>query len=169
MVGDVVEAGATFTLENCTYEAPDGYRFKAWAIGSVNGEQKQPGEQITITGETYIYAIWENIPEQHVHDYGSEWKTDEGEHWNECECGEKSNKSAHADANGDGKCDTCAYQMSTTPDTPDNPNNVGDPDKEKDGLSGGAIAAIVVLCVLVVGVGVILAVWFVVKKKQINQ
>ena len=61
MVGDTVEENGKFTLENCTYIAPEGYKFKAWAIGSVNGEQKQPGEQITITGETYIYAIWEAI------------------------------------------------------------------------------------------------------------
>ena len=126
MVGDVVEAGGTFTLENCTYEAPDGYRFKAWAIGSVNGEQKQPGEQITITGETYIYAIWENIPEQHVHDYGTAWKTDANEHWNECACGDKANKASHTDSNNDGKCDTCEYQMSTAPDNPDNPNDTPD-------------------------------------------
>lgn len=57
MVGDVIEKGGTFTLEACTYTAPEGKRFKAWAIGSVNGEQKQPNEQIIITAETYIYAI----------------------------------------------------------------------------------------------------------------
>ncbi len=62
MVGDMVTENGTFTLETCTYIAPEGYKFKAWAIGSVNGEQKQPGEQITITGETYIYAIWEELP-----------------------------------------------------------------------------------------------------------
>ena len=61
MVGDMVEENGKFTLENCTYIAPEGYKFKAWAIGSVNGEQKQPGEQITITAETYIYAIWEAV------------------------------------------------------------------------------------------------------------
>ena len=62
MVGDVIEKGGTFKLEACTYTAPEGKRFKAWAIGSVNGEQKQPNEQIIITAETYIYAIWEDIP-----------------------------------------------------------------------------------------------------------
>ena len=61
MVGDMVTENGTFTLETCTYIAPEGYKFKAWAIGSVNGVQKQPDEQITITGETYIYAIWEAI------------------------------------------------------------------------------------------------------------
>ena len=61
MVGDMVEENGKFTLANCTYIAPKGYKFKAWAIGSVNGEQKQPGQQITITAETYIYAIWEAV------------------------------------------------------------------------------------------------------------
>ena len=61
MTGDMVEENGKFTLENCTYVAPEGYQFKAWAIGSVNGEQKQPGDQITINAETYIYAIWEAV------------------------------------------------------------------------------------------------------------
>lgn len=59
MIGDVVEEGGTFTLEECSYEAPAGMRFKAWAIGSPAGEQKQPGESIVIMDETYIYPVWE--------------------------------------------------------------------------------------------------------------
>ena len=62
MVGDVVEAGGTFTLENCTYEAPEGKQFKGWAVGAVNATPlKQAGDQITITADTIIYAIWEDI------------------------------------------------------------------------------------------------------------
>ena len=183
MVGDVVEAGGTFTLDNCTFEAPEGKQFKAWAIGSVNGEQKQPGDQITITAETYIYAIWEDIPvppPSHTHDYGTAWKTDEGEHWNECACGDKANKAAHTDSNNDGKCDVCEYQMSTTPDNPDNPNDTPDnpdntPDNpnttpdDKDGLGAGAIVGIVIGSVAVVGVGGVggfALFWFVIKKKS---
>ena len=62
MVGDMVQANGTFTLEECTYIAPAGKRFKAWAIGGKYGQQKQPGDKITITSETYIYAVWEDIP-----------------------------------------------------------------------------------------------------------
>jgi hypothetical protein len=58
---DIVDIETQIILKDCMFTAPDGKQFKAWAIGSVNGEQKQPGEQITITGETYIYAIWESI------------------------------------------------------------------------------------------------------------
>ena len=64
MVGDVVEAGGTFTLENCTYEAPEGKQFKGWAVGAVNATPlKQAGDQITITADTIIYAIWEDVSE----------------------------------------------------------------------------------------------------------
>ena len=139
----------------------------------MNGEQKQPGEQITITDETYIYAIWEDI--SHNHDYGSEWKTDANEHWNECACGDKANKAAHTDSTGDGKCDTCEYQMTNgggnteTPDnpdsTPDNPNNTpGDPSDDNDGLGTGAIIAIVLGSLAVLGGGFAVY-WFVIRKR----
>ena len=47
----------------------------------------------------------------HTHSFGSEWKSDADNHWNECACNEKGNVAAHADANIDGKCDTCAAEV----------------------------------------------------------
>ena len=91
----------------------------------------------------------------------------------ECACGDKANKAAHTDSNNDGKCDTCEYQMSTTPNTPDNPNNTpdnpnntpDDPTYDKDGLSTGAVVAIVVASVLTAGGGGFCLYWFVIRKK----
>ena len=66
MIGDVVEDGEEFTLEPCEFEAPDGKQFAGWAVGSVDATPlKQAGDKITITADTIIYAIWEDIP--HVH------------------------------------------------------------------------------------------------------
>ncbi len=302
MVGDVIEKGGTFTLEACTYTAPEGKRFKAWAIGSVNGDQKQPGDQITITAETYVYAVWEVIPVTnytitatagangtispsggvtvaegedktftitansgyhikdvkvngaskgavstytfndvaanatitvefevdtvpHVcnptlvpedapdcttagksayyhcecgknyedaqgnteianletwgilnalgHEAKDAWSSDADNHWKECvRCaGQQLEKAAHTDSDTNGKCDTCEYQMSTTPDNPnntlDNPNNTpDDPSDDKDGLGAGAIVAIVIGSVAVAGVGGFALFWFVIKKKS---
>ena len=54
------------------------------------------------------------------HVYGSEWKTDETNHWHECACGAKSDEGAHADeTTKDHKCDTCGYVMSTCTDGDD--------------------------------------------------
>ena len=127
------------------------------------------------------------IASVHIHDYGTTWKSDENNHWKECECGDKANTAPHADEDNDGKCDTCEYQMSTTPNTPDNPNNTpdnpnntpddpnntpdnpnntpDDPSDDKDALGAGAIVGIVIGSVAVVGIGGFALFWFVIKKK----
>ena len=103
-------------------------------------------------------------PPSHTHAHGSTWVTDANEHWNECECGDKANKAAHVDDNGDNKCDTCDYTMPAHyPDTPpvDNP-----PTDDNDGLGTGAIIGIVVAAVAVVGGGGFAIFWFVIRKKR---
>lgn len=106
---------------------------------------------------TYKYAKLESV---HVHDYGTTWQSDENNHWNACECGDKANVAPHADENNDGKCDICDYAMGNA----DNPG--GDKESEKTGLSGGAIAGIAVGSVVVVGLGGFSLFWFVIKKKK---
>ena len=51
----------------------------------------------------------------HEHSFDTEWKHDEENHWNECACGEKSNNAAHADADVNGKCDTCDADVPLPP------------------------------------------------------
>ena len=120
---------------------------------------------------------------QCTHAAGTEIKSDANNHWNECECGEKLNVSAHADITGDGKCDACNYQMTPvapdpdpTPDTdPDDTTPPADDKNDDNGgkkkLSGGAIAGIVIgstVGVCVVGVGIFSLIWFVIKKKSFS-
>lgn len=56
----------------------------------------------------------------HTHDYGTDWITSETHHWRECKnngCNQKEkDKAAHADGNGDGKCDECGYTMNAPVD-----------------------------------------------------
>ena len=121
-MADVTGVSGKYTLPANGFTAPVGQQFKAWAIGSVNGEQKQPLEQITITGHTTIYAIWEDIPQQpagHTHNYGqapNNW--DATHHWKECtdrgcpDCaGSIKDKAPHADSNSDGRCDDCDVDL----------------------------------------------------------
>ena len=150
-----VEYAGTYTLPTCAFTAPDGKKFKGWATSS-DGEVINE-TTYNVTEPVTLYAIWENIP-AHEHNHGTAWESDANNHWNECSCGDKANVGAHSDGNADGKCDTCDYQMGNggaaeTPDTP------------KDGLSGGAIAGIVVGSVAVAGLGGFALVWFVIKKK----
>ena len=106
--------------------------------------------------------------DENAHAHGSAWVTDEGEHWNECECGDKASKAPHVDDNGDNKCDTCDYAMPVhDPDDPgttppaDNP-----PIGDEGGLGTGAVVGIVIGSAAVVGVGGFSLLWFVIKKKS---
>ncbi|MBR3864277.1 MAG: InlB B-repeat-containing protein, partial [Clostridia bacterium] len=150
-----VEYAGIYTLPTCTFTAPDGKQFKGWST-SANGEVID-GATYNVTANVELFAIWEDIP--HNHDHGTTWESDANNHWNECSCGDKTNVGTHADSDNNGKCDTCDYQMGNggAPETPDEP---------KDGLSGGAIAGIVVGSVVVLGLGGFALVWFVIKKKS---
>jgi hypothetical protein len=101
------------------------------------------------------------------HEHTSEWKNDATNHWNECACGDKTNVAAHADTNNDEKCDTCAYDMPATGTEPSTNPGTDDPNTsdKKDGLGAGAIVAIVIGSVLVIGIGGFAIFWFVIKKK----
>jgi hypothetical protein len=106
------------------------------------------------------------------HEHTSEWKNDATNHWNECACGDKTNVASHTDTNNDKKCDTCGYDIlahstDNPSNTPDNPGNtLNDPSGDKGGLGAGAIVAIVIGSVLVIGIGGFAIFWFVIKKKS---
>ena len=55
-VGAWKNAGETFTLHQNTFTPPERKSFKAWRI---DGMEYQPGDTITISGDTYIYAVWQ--------------------------------------------------------------------------------------------------------------
>ena len=66
----------------------------------------------------------------HTHTHGTEWKSDKDNHWNECACGDKANTATHSDANKDGKCDVCEYEVGIV--TPDPDNKPEDTNKPSD-------------------------------------
>ena len=80
------------------------------------------------TKEITDLAAWGNLAK--LGHTESDWKSDKDNHWKECTvagCGViiENSKAAHADANNDGKCDTCEYNVGKTPTKPggDKPND----------------------------------------------
>lgn len=55
------EYGSIYVLPTCGYGAPSGKTFDHWLI---DGKSYDPGEEITITDVTDIYAFWEDLPPQ---------------------------------------------------------------------------------------------------------
>ena len=127
---DETEQLGGYVLPECTFTAPTGKQFKCWAKGSASGQQYDVGYEYDVTANVTFYAVWENVPAQHVHNHGSEWKTDAENHWNECECGDKANVAAHTDENTDGKCDVCEYVISNGEVTEIPEGNTGNNESE---------------------------------------
>ena len=164
------------------------FRLKAYAEGDEYDEENDCFPVVLMDTSDEFTITWTS--NEHVHTYGAIPNgKDETSHWKECTdpaCPDKAHSKieveVHKDNTADNKCDTCEYQMSTTPnnpdnpnDTPDNPNNTpdnpnntpDDPSDDKDGLGAGAIIGIVVGSVAVVGIGGFALVWFVIKKKSL--
>ena len=58
MEGAQAAYGSSYTLPLCTFTAPSGKNFAGWQI---NGTVYQPGERITVTGDTAAAAVWTTI------------------------------------------------------------------------------------------------------------
>lgn len=49
-----------YTLPECSFPAPEGYRFRCWLV---EGDRyMQPGETVYTDWRTYITAVWEPLP-----------------------------------------------------------------------------------------------------------
>ena len=112
------------------------------------------------------------------HEYGklgdhtpkAEWTTDATSHWHACKVceGEKLDLAAHLDENSDGSCDVCGYTASNqSGSAPSGEPDAGiaPTDDGEDGIGTGAIIAIIIGSVAVVGIGGFAFFWFVIKKK----
>ena len=58
-MADVTDISGEFTLPANGFTAPDGKQFKAWSVGGV---EKAAGDKITVTANTTVTAVWEDIP-----------------------------------------------------------------------------------------------------------
>ncbi len=61
IAAETVNSGATYTLPDCTFTAPEGKIFKEWSvkIGDAEAVNKQPGDTIEVTADTTVTATWE--------------------------------------------------------------------------------------------------------------
>ena len=123
-----------------------------------NGEHT-PGAEATCTEPQKCTVCGAELKAANGHSAGVEWITDENGHHKLCACGEKVEAGAHVDENDDKICDICGYEAK---------GGFTDDGQAKNGLGAGAIIAIVIGSVLVVGIGGFALLWFVIKKKSFS-
>ena len=58
-MADVTGISGEYTLPANGFTAPDGKQFKAWSVGGV---EKAVGDKITVSANTTVTAVWEDIP-----------------------------------------------------------------------------------------------------------
>ena len=59
-MASVPNTTGTYGLPACTFTAPANKQFKAWQVNG--GEEKNPGENIAVTGNTVLTALWKDLP-----------------------------------------------------------------------------------------------------------
>ena len=123
-----------------------------------NGEHT-PGAEATCTEPQKCTVCGAELKAANGHSAGVEWITDENGHHKLCACGEKVDAGAHVDENDDKICDICGYEAK---------GGFTDDGQAKNGLGAGAIIAIVIGSVLVVGIGGFAIFWFAIKKKSFS-
>ena len=58
-MADVTGVSGEYMLPANGFTAPTGKQFKAWSVG---GSEKAVGDKITVTANTTVTAVWEDIP-----------------------------------------------------------------------------------------------------------
>ena len=58
MITAEVNEGEEYRLPRCGFTAPSNKAFKAWSVG---GEEKQPGDKITVSANTTVTAVWQDL------------------------------------------------------------------------------------------------------------
>ena len=89
------------TVVTVTADAPEaGKVFDKWVVleGNVTlADVTKATTTFTMPGnDVKLEATYKDAPPSHTHSYGTEWKYDDTDHWNECECGDKANIAAHS-------------------------------------------------------------------------
>ncbi len=89
------------TVVTVTADAPGASKvFDKWVVleGNVTlADVTKATTTFTMPGnDVKLEATYKDAPPSHTHSYGTEWKYDDTDHWNECECGDKANIEAHS-------------------------------------------------------------------------
>ena len=180
MANDTCVDGQEYTLPESTFAAPAHEQFKCWRIGE---NEYGAGTKVTINADTNIVAVYEDImvnvsfvagdgsgtmasvPVKEGSSYvlpECTFTAPEGKVFDGWMIGETKHAAGESVVIDSGTTVTAVFKDAPVePVIPDTPESGA-----KKGLSGGAIAGIVVGSVFVAGVGGFALVWFVVLKKS---
>ena len=74
----------------------EGYQFIGWICDDACVSKNSCYSFIAKTNVTYIAKFSKTVSD-HNHSFSNDWKSDQKNHWKECECGEKTDVAAHVE------------------------------------------------------------------------
>ena len=181
-VGDKITVTADTTVTAVWETIPAGHTCDIKSVAKVNPSCTEGGKEAYYkcegcgkfyedalgTKEITDLAAWGNLAK--LGHTESDWKSDKDNHWKECTvaaCGViiENSKAAHADANNDGKCDVCEYNVGKTST---NPGNKPSDDVQNPQTGDNSMMWLWIALLFVSGFGVVTTTVYTKKRKSVK-
>ena len=181
-VGDKITVTADTTVTAVWETIPAGHTCDIKSVAKVNPSCTEGGKEAYYkcegcgkfyedalgTKEITDLASWGNLAK--LGHTESDWKSDKDNHWKECTvaaCGViiENSKAAHADANNDGKCDVCEYNVGKTST---NPGNKPSDDVQNPQTGDNSMMWLWIALLFVSGFGVVTTTVYTKKRKSVK-
>lgn len=80
--------------ETIVFTPDSGYQIDTVTVNGVKAEVRSNMLEIIMDADKTVIVTYKSIP--HTHNHGTAWKSDAGNHWHECPCGDRKDIAAHS-------------------------------------------------------------------------
>lgn len=80
--------------ETIVFTPDSGYQIDTVTVNGVKAEVLSNMLEVIMDADKTVIVTYERIP--HIHNHGTAWKSDAGNHWHECPCGDRKDIAAHS-------------------------------------------------------------------------
>ena len=171
--------------ETIVFTPDSGYEIDTVTVNGVKAEVLSNTLEVIMDADKTVIVTYKSIP--HIHNHGTDWKSDADNHWHECPCGDRKDTAAHtfkwvidkeATATTRGskheECTVCGYKKAAVeiPATgsaakpSDQPDNLGNTTSPKTGDSSNLVLW---SALLFISGGAVIGTTVVSRKKKYNR
>lgn len=80
--------------ETIVFTPDSGYQIDTVTVNGVKAEVLSNTLEVIMDADKTVIVTYKSIP--HTHNHGTAWKSDAGNHWHECPCGDRKDIAAHS-------------------------------------------------------------------------
>ena len=80
--------------ETIVFTPDSGYEIDTVTVNGVKAEVLSNTLEVIMDADKTVIVTYKSIP--HIHNHGTAWKSDAGNHWHECPCGDRKDTAAHS-------------------------------------------------------------------------